>query len=206
MRAPLTMAFVTGVLLTGCGSPAPYAREGEVRAWTGVPLAIGYWDGQVEADVYRVIFSGNKWTDPRTMYAYAIYRSAELCQEKGFRYFEVLEGAVDKSILSWIPELSDSFDSQYQRSEWQVVAGSLPHGGAPEVRDVPAYDDFADRDPSMRRVVFITVPMPSPSVPQASLVIRLRNDIVGDADRTFDSKEVISALGPHIVRPKQDAK
>lgn len=67
-------------LLTSCATP--YQPEG---------LRGGYSDVSVGSNKYLVSFRGNGYTGPTTVYQYALQRAKELCNEKGFTDFQILD-------------------------------------------------------------------------------------------------------------------
>jgi hypothetical protein len=67
-------------MLVGCATP--YQPMGALG---------GYQEEQLAPDIYRVAFFGNGYTAPQTAAEYVIHRCAELTEQKGYRYFGILE-------------------------------------------------------------------------------------------------------------------
>lgn len=78
------IAGVGAFLLPGCATP--YQRSG---------FAGGFEETHLAPDVFRVSFNGNGFTTPQRCQEFALLRAAEVCQQKGFRYFAVLQDTED---------------------------------------------------------------------------------------------------------------
>ncbi len=70
-----------GLLLAGCGA-TPYQPEG----MTG-----GYADRKIDATTWYVEFYGNGYTTPQQVYAFWLYRCAEITVREGFTHFKKTE-------------------------------------------------------------------------------------------------------------------
>src|SRR3989338_11233373 len=55
----------------------------------------GYYDTQLQADVFRVGFSGNAYVGQATVQDYLLLRCAEVTLENGYDYFVILQGEDD---------------------------------------------------------------------------------------------------------------
>jgi hypothetical protein len=75
----ILMGLAASAILNGCATP--YQPIGALG---------GYQEEQLAPDIYRVAFFGNGYTAPQTAAEYLIHRSAELTEQKGFRYFGIL--------------------------------------------------------------------------------------------------------------------
>jgi hypothetical protein len=69
------------LLMSACATP--YQAQG-ARG--------GYFESQIDANTYRVGFSGNGFVPQQQVEASALYRCAELTKDAGYDYFVVLEG------------------------------------------------------------------------------------------------------------------
>lgn len=76
------LAILVAIILSACAKPTPYYPA-------NVPGGDGYAEVEIGQDQYRVSFAGNGLTTRKTVDLYALYRAAELTQEKGFDYFIV---------------------------------------------------------------------------------------------------------------------
>lgn len=78
-----TVLAITGVLgLAGCGTPTPYQPMDGGQ---------GYSEQALEADRYRITFSGSSATPRETVENYLLYRAAEVTVERGYDHFLVVE-------------------------------------------------------------------------------------------------------------------
>lgn len=153
----------------------------------------------IEGDIYRIDFYGSPATASRTAKAFAFYRAAELAKELGAPAFRIVQGDVDRSILdgtevfSW----SDSFPEQPPgrlvanresgaSATFQKVAGTtyIP---------VPIYitpPGQAQREFNEKRVSKLTI-----------LRAQMLRELPASLDDwTFLTQEVLSKLGPRILR------
>ena len=89
--------LAVALLLPGCA--ANYERSSGT---------VGYQEVQLDANVFRVTFTGNDFTGPRKVSDFALLRSAELALEHGYRYFVVVDtvelvGYGTKDFGEWFP-------------------------------------------------------------------------------------------------------
>lgn len=74
---------ILAIALVGCATPyQPFELFGRG----------GYSDKQISEDKYQVAYYGNGATNMQTLNSLLLYRTAEITLEKGFDYFEVLNG------------------------------------------------------------------------------------------------------------------
>lgn len=78
MRLKFASALAAGVLLAACATP--YQQNG----YTG-----GYTDEKIDETHFRVKFSGNGHTSSDRVWAFWMYRCAELTKEKGYTHFSL---------------------------------------------------------------------------------------------------------------------
>ncbi|WP_162245735.1 CC0125/CC1285 family lipoprotein [Variovorax sp. Root411] len=195
-RPWLAAALAGGTLLAGCTSlpPTPY------RAAPAGDGTYGYSTMQIEGDIYRIDFYGSPATASRTARAFAFYRAAELAEEHGAPAFRIVQGEVDRSILdgSEVFSWSDSFpappfgrlavnhENGVNRATLQKVAGTryIP---------VPIYitpPGQAQRDADEKQVSKLSI-----------LRVQMLRELPASLDdKTFMTREVLSKLGPRIVR------
>ena len=83
---------VTAFGLGGCETATPYqpiaAQHGEDRG--------GYSEQQIEANRFRVEFSGNSLTSRQTVDRYLLFRAAQLTLNNGFDWFQSIDRHTDK--------------------------------------------------------------------------------------------------------------
>jgi len=60
----------------------------------------GYTETQMGDNVYMISFYGNGWTSSADARTYNARRAGELCAEKGFRTFKLINAAEDNSDIT----------------------------------------------------------------------------------------------------------
>lgn len=86
LRTLLTSAAL--VALAACATETPYGPAPQDGRY-------GYAESRIEADRYRVSFSGNSLTDLETVENYLLYRAAELTLQQGGDWFKVVNRDTD---------------------------------------------------------------------------------------------------------------
>lgn len=84
----LSLAIV-GCSSTPVAAPTPYKSAKSNAAY-------GYSSEKVSANQYQVLFKATDKTPADKVQQYALYRAAEIAQEQGFSYLEVMNTNVDK--------------------------------------------------------------------------------------------------------------
>ncbi len=170
--------------LAGCASPSYYQAASPGSYF-------GYGDRQVDGALHRINYVASPAASLDQTYAFAVYRAAELAQSKGAAYFEVLEGPIHKDAIERFiakPTAANlkSFDGK------DLSALNTPYLDDPTLQPVRYY----------RTQTYIYVPVqPPPSPVQISLLIRLLNAPSLDAAKGFDVNDLLTRLGPKIMRP-----
>lgn len=207
-------------LLCGCVGPTPYKPVPE-----GQPGGFGYVDAKVEDALFRVSFKGNRGTPWRSTAAYTLYRSSEIAKEAGAPAFNVLEGNIDRTVLEGTDKFARADGSPLDTDGFSVAR--LVDGAGPADRVVGGGLLPTIRTAGFTPIVMPRVmPMPAPSVPrtttyapvyiytptgpvvfpQESWLIRLLPSVpTDDNPRVFVTEEVLTRLGPRIVRKPVDA-
>jgi len=72
--------LAASLFFAGCAATA--AQRGEHS---------GYWDAKVDAETYEVGYRCNGATPREDVHTYLLYRSAEITEQAGFDYFEIVE-------------------------------------------------------------------------------------------------------------------
>ena len=183
MTALATMALAGG--LAACGTATPYQQLNPSNAEAG-----GYRDTRLDANHWRVTFSGNSLTSRETVERYLLYRAAELTAGQGFDWFEEVQQNTDKRTDVFVDPFYASWGYGYGwRPSWRFRRAGFYGGwaawgpgfgydpwGPPGA--VSAFDRYeATADVSMGRG-------PKPD------------------GRALDAREVMMNLGPGILRPK----
>ena len=76
-------------LLGACATATPYQAASDSNR--------GYTSQQIESDRWKVSFSGNSLTDRRTVETYLLYRAAELTDQNGYEWFQIVTRQTDES-------------------------------------------------------------------------------------------------------------
>lgn len=163
-------------VLAACATPTPYqAAAGSQR---------GFQETQIEANRFRVSFSGNSLTDRETVETYILYRAAELTLEQGFDHFILAQRAtdVDSRIVRSAPDpfYRSGFGLYYNyfhpRAGWHGAGD--PFWNDTNYREITRYEASAE-------IVLAHGPKP-------------------DDANAFDARDVVANLGPRIQRPEAD--
>ena len=112
-------------LLAGCGA-SKYAPL------SGLFAKDGYGDSPIDVDTYRVMFVGNALTSAEIVDRYALYRAAELTQQKGFDYFVVIdEGMAGSTNVAGNSDAKVSSSTTHEAFKTiKVYKGTKPEGGS----------------------------------------------------------------------------
>lgn len=176
--------IAAGLAVASCMTATPYqpaVGSGSART--------GYWDEQVDADRFRVSFSGNSLTSRDTVERYLLYRAAELTVQRGFDHFVLVDRDTEKHSRTYL-------DSSFRPGPW----GGYWHPYWRWYRPSfgwqswdPFYDDpFWDRRVDVRTVerYEAVAEIAAGKGPKPANV------------RAFDAREVLTRLGPSIQMPK----
>ncbi|MFN3805867.1 CC0125/CC1285 family lipoprotein [Asticcacaulis sp.] len=169
---------VSLVTLAACATPTPY------QPVTGDPassLARGYSDQRIEANRYRLKFSGNSSTSRETVEDYMLYRAAELALENGYDWFSLV-GRNTKEDRTTTTTYRDPFPRLYGGFYYRYYRGGWGSWGAWEEDQTTFY-----RYETSAEVIFGKGEKP--------------ND-----PNAYDAREVKQNLDPRIVRPTTDRR
>lgn len=135
----------------------------------------GYTEQQIEQGRWRVSFSGNSVTTRQVVESYMLYRAAELTVNNGFDWFEAVERATERT-TSYV----GSPDPWYGRygPYWHPYWRRGPWANDWDVTQVNQYEASTE-------------------------ILMHHGQKPGDNPRAFDAREVMSNIGPHVVRPAQ---
>jgi hypothetical protein len=164
MRTRLLILSALGAALAACGHPTPYQPAPKDGG--------GYAEQQIEADRYRVTFSGNALTSREAVENALLYRAAELTLANRKDYFVLVSEAIEPqtSYRSYDPDFP-STGFGHRRWNWDPAFDSTI------TTPITRYDAYAE-------IVLFAGPKPQ-----------------GDV-RAFDAREVVARLGPTLVRPQ----
>lgn len=172
--------------LAACAAPEPTRYQA-----SGSGEDFGYSEKWLDDATYEVRFAGNRLTERETVETYALYRAAELAQEKGYESFALLERTVEEHTKERVYYDRPGFYGSpfyYGPYGWHRPYGYYgyyprPYGawGAPRRVSQTNFSAVA------------TVALFTGTPPE-------------EAVKTYDALEVIAELGPKVVRPKPDGE
>jgi hypothetical protein len=188
--APFAAIAALGVLLTACATATPYQPNVPGNSASG-----GYSEIRVEANRFRVTFSGNSLTSRETVESYLLYRAAELTTAQGFDWFAAADRRTERTTNYRVdadPFYSSSYYGRYGwgwRPYWSYYGG--PYGW--RSWDPWGYDPFWANSMDVRQINRYEA--------TAEIVMGRGPKPAGDPS-AFDAREVLTNLGPAIVRPQ----
>lgn len=175
---PVLLAATAALALSACATATPYGPA-------GVDSRYGYADQRVDADRYRVSFSGNSVTSREQVEMALLLRAAEVTTESGYDWFSTVNRSTDRDVrLQAIPDPFYDRYGPYWGPSWRYYRrGYWSPWGDPfwgrrdfDVREIDRYEASAE-------IVMGRGPKPA-----------------GDPN-AFDAREVIQNLGPRVTRP-----
>jgi hypothetical protein len=190
MKRPLLAAAAAAILalgLSACATSTPYQPLNPANADAG-----GYHDVKLDANHWRVNFSGNSVTKRDTVEQYLLYRAAELTTGQGFDWFQETDRHTEKRADIYV----DPFYGYGWRPYWRVHRRGFRGGfyggfGSWGPGYGYGYDPFGpgwasefDRYDVSAEIMMGRGPKPA---------------------QALDAHEVMTNLGPTIVRPGQPA-
>ena len=191
------LAVLASVALAGglaaCETATPYQRLNPAQAYAG-----GYTDTRLDADHWRVSFSGNSLTSRETVERYLLYRAAELTVSQGYDWFMENDQHTDRDAKVFVdPFYASGWGATYGygwRPSWRFRRAGV-YGSAWAYWG-PGYGPWGYADPWA-----------------AGAVTEFnRYDVTADigmghgprppGGKALDAHEVMMNLGPGIQRPK----
>jgi hypothetical protein len=189
-RLMTTLAAVALIgAAAGCATPTPYQPDRPGAAQSG-----GFSENQIEANRFRVTFSGNSLTSRETVESYLLYRAAELTVNQGYDWFMTADRRTEKS-TSYMVDPDPFYTSPFYQSwgygwrpSWRYYGG--PYGWRswdPWGQD-PFWANSMDVQEINRYEANAEIVMGHGAKP-------------ADNPVAFDARAVMANLGPAIVRP-----
>ena len=172
------------LVLAACETPTPYQPQ-----MHGNEVAGGYRDQQIEANQFRITFTGNSMTSRETVETYLLYRAAELTLQHGYDWFEMADRQTEKKSNSYIDHPFGPGPWGYWGPTWRYYGGGFgwrswdPYWGDP-FWDTTVDVHTIDRYQASTEIVIFHGAKPS------------------DNPRAFDAHDVAGRLGPNIVAPR----
>jgi hypothetical protein len=152
-----SVAFAIGLALAAglaaCATPTPYQPNVPGQSTSG-----GYSEIRLEANRYRVNFTGNTLTSRETVEAYLLFRAAELTLQEGNDWFTIMDRNTDRDTRTYVDSYSPWYGPGYMwwRPSWRYYGAGYgwrswdPFWGGPfwadhvDVRTVDRYEAAAE--------------------------------------------------------------
>ena len=129
MRLKSATALVASALLTACATP--YQQSG---------FGGGYTDEKIDDTHFRVKFAGNGYASSDRVWAFWMYRCAELTQDKGYTHFSLHKpGEPLVSLKREEPQRPALRTAVYREGEGGPLMRKTRGGGAPIIIYTPGY-------------------------------------------------------------------
>lgn len=192
-KAGLVAAMALAALLTACATATPYQPN-----IAGQKAQGGFSDRRLESDRYQINFAGNSVTSRETVERYLLYRAAEVTVQAGYDWFETADRRTDRQARAVIDNYGYGpgwggygygwgAPYGYWRPAWRGYYGGYwgpwgdPFwGGSTEIRTIEKFQASAE-------ILLHKGPKPA-----------------GDP-RAYDAREIMTNLGPTILRPVASA-
>lgn len=176
---PVLLAATAALALSACATATPYGPA-------GVDSRYGYAEQRIDADRYRISFSGNSVTSREQVEMALLLRAAEVTAQSGHDWFATVNRATDRDVrLQATPDpfYYDRYQPfwgpswrYYRRGYWSPWGDPFWGRRDIDVREIDRYEASAE-------IVMGRGPKPA-----------------GDPN-AFDAREVIQNLGPRVMRP-----
>jgi hypothetical protein len=193
-RVRMVAAVALAALLTACATATPYQPNVAGQKAQG-----GFSDRRLEADRYQINFAGNSVTSRETVERYLLYRAAEVTVQAGYDWFETADRRTDREARAVIDNYGYGYGwggygwggpYGYWRPAWRGYYGGYGGywgpwgdpfwGGSTQVRTIEKFQASAE-------ILLHKGPKPA-----------------GDP-RAYDAREIMTNLGPSILRPVASA-
>ena len=121
--AAIVASLALAGLLSACATATPYQPNLPGQAVSG-----GYSEQRVEANRFRVNFSGNSLTSRETVEGYLLFRAAELTVQEGYDWFAVVDRNTEADRRTYVerdPLYSPWYGPSYGywRPYWRYYGG-----------------------------------------------------------------------------------
>jgi hypothetical protein len=176
LRPALLAATAAALALSACATATPYGPATPDSRY-------GYSDQRIDADRYRVNFSGNSVTTRDQVEMSLLLRAAEITLESGNDWFATVNRATDRDVRysssrdPWYgmygPYWGPSW-RYYQRGFWSPWRD--PFGPGYDMREIDRYEASAE-------------------------IVVGRGAKPANDPNAFDAREVVQNLGPRVPRP-----
>ena len=185
--AAIVASLALAGLLSACATATPYQPNIPGQSVSG-----GYSEQRVEANRFRVNFTGNSLTSRETVEGYLLFRAAELTVQEGYDWFAIVDRNTETDRRTYVER--DPFYSPwygpsygYWRPYWRYYGGFGWRTWDPWWGD-PFWADRMD----VRTVTKFEA---------SAEIIMHRGAKPAEDPRAFDARAVMSNLGPRVLRP-----
>lgn len=183
MSRSLLLAGPALLALAACETATPYQPQ-----MHGNQVAGGYHDQQIEANRFRVTFTGNSMTSRETVETYLLYRAAELTLQQGFDWFQMADRQTDRKSDTYVDHPFGPGPWGWWAPYWRYYGDGFGWRSWDPFWGDPFWDSSIDihtidRYEASAEIVMFHGPKPA-------------ND-----PRAFDARDVVQRLGPTIVTP-----
>ncbi len=178
----IVIAAAAALGLAACATATPYQPLSAGHAAAG-----GYSEQQIEANRWKVEFSGNSLTARDTVERYLLFRSAQLTARQGFDWFQAVDRHTSKQTSDYSDP--DPFFAGWPGSYWGLYRGRRLGWGYGYWND-PAFGEPIDIRQVTRYTAAVEITMghgPKPADPHA-----------------YAAREVIDHLQGAIKYPSTD--
>jgi len=181
--ASIALALSALAIASGCTTPTPYQPLGTRGAAAG-----GYSDQRIEANRFRVSFSGNTMTTRETVEAFLLFRAAELTTTNGYDWFVMADRDTEKKSRTTVDQPFSPGPLGYWGPSWRYRGAGFGWRGW----DPYWGDPFWDRQIDVRTV---------DRYEASAEIVMGRGPKPADNPRAFNARAVMSNLGPRIQTP-----
>jgi hypothetical protein len=174
--------LAVGLALAACTAPQPTRYQQSENE-----QGFGYSEKWLDETSYEVRFAGNRLTERETVETYALYRAAELAQEKGYESFALLERTIEEHTKERVYYDSPGFYGSpfyYGPYSW----------GHPYYYHPRPFSYWPPR--RVTQTTFSAV----------ATVALFTGTPPEDAVKTYEAARVIADLGPKVVRPEPEGE
>jgi hypothetical protein len=173
----LSVACLLLGLLTACVAPTPYQPA--------PPRGFGFSEERLEQNRFRITFRGNSLTTRETVEDYLLYRAAELTLQNGFDHFMMV---------------GRDTEAKTRYRYWLDMYGGRGYfyHGFPRWRARPWYRD--PWGPPRYDVEPVT------TYTASAEIIMMRGPRQDRDVQAFNAREVLTQVGPRVVRPEQQPR
>ena len=181
---PVLLAATAALALSACATATPYGPAGYGSRY-------GYSEQRVDADRYRVSFSGNSVTSREQVEMALLLRAAEVTLESGGDWFSTVQRTTDRDVRyqSTLDPWYGGAYGPYWGPSWRYYRGGYwspwgyggPWGGGygaygGDVREIDRFEATAE------------------------IIVGRGAKPAGDVN-AFDAREVVQNIGPRLPRP-----